>query len=200
LFCPGIPGAGKTILSSTVVADLCQHHQKDPDVAVAFFYCNYKHHKDQQVDSILLSILKQLAEGRPILTSNVQTLYDQSDKRRKRPLHEDIVRSLQIEMTFSSRTFLVIDALDECSDRRALISALLKIQELSSINLLVTSRLIPEIAAEFRAAETVTIRAAENDVQEYLKAQIHRLPRFVQQDPALQDEISKTIVKAVDGM
>lgn len=41
LFCPGIPGAGKTIQTSIVIDDLCKRRAQDASIGLAFIYCDY---------------------------------------------------------------------------------------------------------------------------------------------------------------
>jgi hypothetical protein len=61
LFCPGIPGAGKTILTSIVVEELSTRFQDDKSIALAYIYCNFKRQNEQALEDLLASILKQLA-------------------------------------------------------------------------------------------------------------------------------------------
>jgi hypothetical protein len=43
LFCPGIPGGGKTILTSVVIDNLQRKFRKRKDVAsIAYLYCNFR--------------------------------------------------------------------------------------------------------------------------------------------------------------
>ncbi|RYN62891.1 hypothetical protein AA0118_g4972 [Alternaria tenuissima] len=59
LWLSGIPGAGKTILSSLIIQQ-CLKEATD-DRAVAFFYCDYKNSKSQDMVQILSSLASQLA-------------------------------------------------------------------------------------------------------------------------------------------
>jgi hypothetical protein len=61
LFCPGIPGAGKTILTSIIVDDLITRFQNDPTVNIVYIYCNFRRKDEQKIDDLLASLLKQLA-------------------------------------------------------------------------------------------------------------------------------------------
>lgn len=76
----------------------------------------------------------------------------------------------------------------------------LNFQTKCKINLLVTTRRVPEIIDEFRMAPTVDIRASEQDVRIYVASHIDELPRFVRKNPDLQQMISTAIFKAVDGL
>ncbi|KAF2818527.1 hypothetical protein CC86DRAFT_433300 [Ophiobolus disseminans] len=200
LFCPGIPGAGKTILTAIVVAELYKRYHQNPDVAVVFYYCDYIRSKEQTVDDILLSIVKQLVGARTPLSANMQNLYKRHEEDQSRSLHEEILHALQDELAFHSKTYLLIDALDECSDGARLLQKLTKTFDAFALNILATSRFIPEIIAEFQEAKTVEIRADESHVEAYLTAHREKFPWFVQSNCTLQDEIKVEIVSAVEGM
>src|SRR6266566_2465669 len=76
LFCPGIPGAGKTILTSIVVEDLTTRFFDDPTVGIAYIYCNFRRKHEQRAEDVITSLLKQLSQGRTSLPETVKALYD----------------------------------------------------------------------------------------------------------------------------
>ncbi|KAK6515161.1 hypothetical protein TWF506_007506 [Arthrobotrys conoides] len=53
LFCPGMPGAGKTILASVVVDHLIDRYFYNPTIGVAYIYFNFKASADIEVDELL---------------------------------------------------------------------------------------------------------------------------------------------------
>jgi DNA replication protein DnaC len=63
LFCLGIPGAGKTILTSIIVEELNTRFSNDPTIGIAYIYCNFRRQEEQKIDDLLASLLKQLAES-----------------------------------------------------------------------------------------------------------------------------------------
>lgn len=75
LFCPGIPGAGKTILTAIVVDDLNKRSFENP-IGLVYIYCNFRRQDEQNVDSLLANILKQLAERQPSLPESVKSVYE----------------------------------------------------------------------------------------------------------------------------
>jgi Cdc6-like AAA superfamily ATPase len=117
LFCPGIPGAGKTILTSIVVDDLNTRFSNDPTIGIAYIYCNFQRQDEQKAEDLLASLLKQLSQGRSSLPDNVKSLYDCYRDKRTRPSFDEILRTLQFVTGMYSRVFIVIDALDECRFR-----------------------------------------------------------------------------------
>ncbi|OTB06199.1 hypothetical protein M426DRAFT_119710 [Hypoxylon sp. CI-4A] len=200
LFCPGIHGAGKTILTSIIVDDLHVRFENDTDVGIAYIYCNYKQQADQTATDLLLSILKQLTRRRPVLPDAVKTLHDRH--KQKRPSIEEISDNLKSVSRLYSRVFIVIDALDECQSsngcRAKLLSKIFVLQKQGG-NVLATSRFIPDIVERFSGFPSLEVRARESDVKRYLARRINDIPRFGR-NPKLQEEIAKVIPEAVDGM
>ncbi|KAB5549983.1 ankyrin repeat-containing domain protein [Coniochaeta sp. 2T2.1] len=176
LFCPGIPGAGKSVMAAAAVDRLLKNMRSD-SVGVAFIYCNYKSHAGATGGSLLATILKQLLLGQTSIPDRISDLYRQHQDGTKPDL-EDFASALRSIQAMYSRTYIVIDALDECPDdtgaRRELMTSLRSLQRDNQLCL--------------------------TNVRRYLKGQIHRLPRCVQQDEELHHMVQTRIAGAVDGM
>lgn len=204
LFCPGIPGAGKTIITSMVVDELRTRFSKDQNIGLAYIYCNFRRQDEQKAEDLLSSLLKQLAQEWPFLPDSVQSLYVKHKDKRTRPLFDEISKTLQAVATMYSRVFIIVDALDECrssdGDRERFLSNIFNFQDKVQANVFATSRPIPEISAKFCGSLSLEIRAIDEDVQTYLASQIYRFPSFVARNLNLQDQIKSTIAKAVGGM
>lgn len=204
LYCPGIPGAGKTILSSIVVEELAKQFQDDSSVCITHVYFNYQQHESQTINQVFSNLLRQLVEGQSDIPAAVRDLYKEQLKRGSKPKFEEISGLLQSLSSLHSTVFIIIDALDECPSRdgrrNTLLSEIMKLQTALSANILCTSRPIPEIESWFSKAVSINVRASENDVRKYLDGQIGRLPGFVARSPELQEQVKKQIVQVVDGM
>ena len=204
LFCPGIPGAGKTIITSIVVDKLTTQICADPKIGIAYIYCNYRRQDEQKIDDLLASLLKQLVERLPSLPDTVKYFYNRCLPKRSRLFLDEVSRALQAVTTLYSRVFIIVDALDECqtSDncRSKFLSNIFDLQAQTRANLFVTSRFIPEITEKFNEGMRLEIRASDQDVQRYLDGHMSELPRCVLSSSDLQDEIKTGIIKAVDGM
>ncbi|KAH8802898.1 nucleoside phosphorylase domain-containing protein [Xylogone sp. PMI_703] len=203
LFCPGIPGAGKTVLTSIVIEDLTTRFSNSPTIGIAYIYCNFNRRDDQTIDKLLTSLLKQLAERCP-LPETVKTLYNRHKTKRTQPSLVEILKALELTVKIYSQVFIIIDALDECqaSDgcRTRFILELFKLHIKYNMNIFATSRFIPEIVSQFKENINLEIRADRNDVERYLEDRMKQLPAFVQRDQFLRDEIKTGISEAVDGM
>ncbi|OQE42234.1 hypothetical protein PENCOP_c004G00355 [Penicillium coprophilum] len=207
LFCPGIPGAGKTILASIVIDDLYDRFGNQAEVAIAYIYCNFKRQDEQSAIALMSSILKQLAQSQSPLPSSIREMYTEHIARGTRPSMGDISKTIIQLLSKPSdlaKVYIVIDALDECrmndGSRTRLLDAMFELQDTCNINLLATSRFIPEITETFRGKPALEIRASTLDVMRYLQGNLEMLPAFVSRNPELQTDISMGITTAVDGM
>jgi hypothetical protein len=206
LFCPGIPGAGKTVLSSLVVDHLLWRLQ-NPDVAIAYIYCDYGNDVEHTPLNLLGSILKQLVYSGPDVSRVVKDVYHNRIKKNARMKLTEVSSLLHIEAARYSRVYVIVDALDECSDRngvrRTLLESLLHLRETSAVNLMVTSRFIPAIEERFSSMTSMTrldIRAQDEDVASYVSASMQDLTQCVEGNLPLQDAIVTAIMNNAQGM
>jgi NACHT domain len=199
LFCPGIPGAGKTMTAAIAIDHLCRTAQAD--VGLAYLFCNYKSQVDQSVSSLLSALLKQLVQSRPDIAASATHLYDHHSKQKGRPLLDEIFTALLTVCSNYATVYIVVDALDECTDqdrtRNQLIEKLHELQTRVNVRLLFTSRFIPEITEKFRLNPVLEVRASGEDVTRFIASQWSRLPKY---DEQLKHTIQDTIVEAIDGM
>jgi hypothetical protein len=204
LFCPGIPGAGKTILTSIVVQELTTRFRNDESIGIAYLYYNFRRQDEQKFDDLLASLLKQLSQERTFLPDSVKTLYGKHKDKRTRPSFDEISRTFQSVTAIFSKVFIFIDALDECRTtdgcQTRLLTEIFLAQANSRANIFATSRFMPEVIEKFEGSISLEIRASEEDVRRYLDSHMFRLPAFVRRNPDLQEEIKIGIVLLVKGM
>jgi hypothetical protein len=204
LFCPGIPGAGKTILTSIVVNYLSSRFHNDSKTGIAYIYCNFRRHDKQKIDDLLASLLKQLAESQSFLPRSVKDLYNHHKAKRTQPSPDEISRALQSVAVMYSRVFIIVDGLDECqvshNCRTKFLSEIFSLQAKCKANLFATSRYIPEISENFERSIQLEIRASKEDVQTYLDNHMSPRRAFLRKNLELQEEIKAKIVEAVKGM
>jgi hypothetical protein len=204
LFCPGMPGAGKTIITSIVVDHLHSKFRNDDIVAIAYLYCNFREQGKQTPTNLLLSLLKQFIWELPSIPESVQKLHNSCKAKRIRPTFDEISEVLHSVVATYSRSFIIVDALDEYrvpdGGGSKFLSEIFNLQAKTGSNLFVTSRFIPEIEQKFEGCLSVEVRATDDDVQRYIHNNMFLLPSFVLGSPTLQREIETEITKAVRGM
>jgi Cdc6-like AAA superfamily ATPase len=203
LFCPGIPGAGKTMIVAIAVDHIWKAFQGD-NVGVAYIYCNYKRRETQTATDLLAAILKQLVQERPLYGEPVATLHKRHANRRTYPSLDEIRTALNSVLSNYSKAYIIIDALDECTDidgtPSKLLTILRSLQATTNTSLMATSRFAVRIEQSFQGLPMLEIRASDADVTRFVAGHIHQLPKCVQRDVELQTEIQDGIVLAVNGM
>lgn len=198
LFCPGIPGGGKTMLAAVAIDQLLDSAQNG-GYGVAYIYCNYKSQGDQDIVGLLAAILKQLVQNRPSTLGPVERLHQKHAPRGTRPTLDDIYSALQDVLADYPYVHVVVDALDECQSeiRQQLCLKLLDLQKSADMRLMVTSRFVPDVQDVFRQALRLEVKASDEDVQRFVTGQMHRMPKCVQK---LQDLVQERVVETVGGM
>ncbi|KAH9864036.1 hypothetical protein J1614_009969 [Plenodomus biglobosus] len=203
LFCPGIPGAGKTMVAAIAIDHLLESAQNS-SVGVAYVYCNYKAQQEQDASSMLAAIVKQLVQSRPSAEEPVARLHSQHADRGTKPSLEEIFCTLREVVATYTTVYVVIDALDECRDgdgtRSQLLARLRDLQMGQDVRIMATARFMPEIEAEFQTAMRLEIQASDEDVRRFVAGQTHRLPKCIQRDPALQKMVEERTLERIDGM
>lgn len=202
LFCPGIPGAGKTMTTAIVVDHLLS--MQKAHTLTAYIYCTYQSQEQQSHDQLVASILRSLVQQLSKPPYEVQKSFE-TQGRLGRPLTpQQVFSAVKIISASTDRVNVLIDALDELpgQTRDDLIATMLRLQKDSGLSLFLTSR--HNVGVEDKIAPdpdlTIEIRAAPEDVQKYLHANLSRLPRCVSGKEKLQDLIVQSITAVVDGM
>jgi len=201
LFCPGVPGAGKTVLTSIVINELTTRFGEDKTIGIAYIYGNYRQHDEQKLDHLLKSLLKQLVQGQSSMPPSLKALYDKHNVRKTRASVDEVSATIQSISGQYSRIFIVIDALDELKEtdgcRNRFLEEIFKFQAQCCVKFFATSRFIPEITGRFEGSTTINIRAQDEDVRGFLDGKISQSGQLLQTH---REMIKTKIAKAVDGM
>ncbi|UKZ52901.1 hypothetical protein TrVGV298_006687 [Trichoderma virens] len=204
LLCHGIPGAGKSIIAATVIDDLQRRFRADLSVGIAFILGNFKRKEDQKVEDLLAGIVRQLAQcgGRPM--EHVRALQELHRARKTRPSVTEISETLKVILMDFSKVVLVVDAFDELyspdGTRDAFLQELHSLQTHSNLNILITSRPLPDIMCQFENGTMLEILATSSDIETYLEGQMDRLPKFIRKKPELKKQVREAILGSFQGM
>ena len=169
------------------------------DVGVAYIYCNYKIQSDQSTTNLLSAILKQLVQKRPSIADPVTQLYDQHSNSGTRPSLEDILSALNSVLANYLKAYIIVDALDECTDRDGtrsqFLTKLRNLQSTTDLNLMVTSRFIPDTMDRFQDSLLLEVRASDADVKKFVSGQKDIMPQCIQNSDELQSFVQDKIVE-----
>ncbi|KAF8428007.1 hypothetical protein BGX38DRAFT_1124153, partial [Terfezia claveryi] len=171
--CYGIPGAGKTVISSVVIDDLySQFHKVHPNIGIACLYGDYKDQKNQTLVHILGCFLRQfLTTARKHIPDGVLERLDDIRRRGGKAGAGDILALLNIWLQQLKRAFICIDAVDELElDVQQQLLDILKELGINNIRLFLTGRghIENEVQKRFRVVQQykIIISASRQDLQD----------------------------------
>jgi len=177
--------------------------EENEERAVAYVYCNYKE-RNCTASNVIASLLLQLVERQVEMPEEIKKAYQQHAKCKTRPPLGEYVSLLKQAVCRFSMVYIVIDALDECSDADGTGGFLPEIRRLPShVRLLVTSRVVASIEAGFEGEVRLDILATDKDVEVYAAARIEeskQLAEHVKDDPGLRTLILDSTVQRARGM
>jgi Cdc6-like AAA superfamily ATPase len=204
LLCPGIPGAGKTILVSTIVDHLQDKFVNDPDIGVAYIYFNYQRSQEQEPLHLLGSLVRQLTEanGPQNVPANIQALFKNHDDGQQPLAMKDIMAAFTSAIKAYTKVLIILDALDEYQDRlQNLLSTILEVRQADPFSLLATTRPLSAVTIQLPTAKVKEIRADDGDVLSYINSRMGELlSSRISRHPHLQELVRTEVLKATDGM
>ncbi|EWG50754.1 hypothetical protein FVEG_16687 [Fusarium verticillioides 7600] len=204
LFCPGISGAGKTVLTSAVIEHLATTVcNRSGNPMLAYVYCSFDLQANQTAELLLRALLKQMIQSCSEVPEGVRTLFGGRLQTAKRPPNLSETLWAMQEIAARSKLFIVVDALDELRPSEAwrFMEKVFELQTRSDVRIFATSQFVPEIERMFGQAPKLRIRAHERDIARYVEGNLGQVSRFLHdQSPQLKASIVDAITIASDGM
>ena len=204
----GIPGAGKTVLASSIIQEVLA--KKSDRVALAFFYCDYKDIATQQPANILGSLARQISLQDEQAFDRLKALYERHlpDTRESQEYSPRDLCNLILEMaSFFDSIMIIVDALDECGTNTdsvvRLLTSLNSPSESNTVKTLFLSRDEIDIRELLEDYAQVSIAAQSSDLGLYVAAEIElrvRERKLRIKDLSLKEYIKERLVDGAAGM
>ena len=193
-------------VSSLVIDSLCDQ-ARGQSATVACFYFDFAAQQEQSSTSMLRTLLKQLVAGLREIPAEIVEAYEgqKNSIGGRSPRLPNIVKMLQTTSS-TKRTFICIDALDECvpEHRIKLLDSLNKIlQESPTTRVFVTGRshIRPDIARRLAGrVASLPISTKRDDIIRYLHSRLEEDTTPDAMDSSLEAEILKRIPEDVSEM
>jgi hypothetical protein len=206
----GIPGCGKTILSSTILQSVFQYCAGDPGKIVVYFYFDFTDPQKQVPELMARSLISQLSQQCVKLPASLETLFSSCENRQRKPTLDELLEVLQQITLESSQSYIILDALDECANRAELMDTLETIAgwQLKKLHILVTSRrerdieISLETLVDARNAIDLRTEMVDKDIRAYIDHRLSvdkNLKRW-QKDRGIRQEIEAALMEKACGM
>jgi len=203
----GLPGCGKTILSSTIIKDL-QDNGTHNQVLV-YFYFDFNDTNKQSLENMARALISQISHSCEPSREHLRSLFLTCKDGSQQPELSSILQTLTNMICQAKEATIVLDALDESDTREAVLEW---VQELLNakheLHILVTSRKEEDIYSKIRKShsdeETVAIQGngVAKDIRAYIHTRIRSqndLERWASR-PDVQKKIETKLMEEADGM
>ncbi|KAF2728034.1 hypothetical protein EJ04DRAFT_569878 [Polyplosphaeria fusca] len=210
LWLHGIPGCGKTVLSSTVLQNVLQHCQDDPGKVVAYFFFDFNDAQKQDAEMMIRSLVCQLSQQCIKIPASLDTLFSSSESGQRQPSAHTLIEALRSMVQELPTIYIVLDALDECTQRDELMELLEAMAgwQLQNLHLLVTSRRERDIEMSLKSFVDERSRVClqstlvDKDIQRYVRQRLSddkRLRKW-EKDASMVGQIETALMSGANGM
>ncbi|KAJ6020469.1 hypothetical protein N7540_005973 [Penicillium herquei] len=209
LWIRGDPGKGKTMLLCGIIDELTRSFGDTANIS--FFFCQATDVRINNATAVLRGLIYLLVQKQPSLLSHIQSQYDQAGK----ALFEDINAWNALSRIFMDilrdatlrSTYLIIDALDECTT--SLPSLLDLLAHVSSdyphVKWIVSSRNWPDIEERLDTTQTAPISLELNEasvseaVSRFIQHKVHHLAKAKKYINETRDTICRHLLSNSQG-
>lgn len=168
--------------------------------AVAYYYCDYQYEKVETAEYLLQSLAKQVAAQVDVLPEDLVSLRKAAQTKGERPSLDALTRLLVSLCRPFTDSFIVIDALDENTQKHKLVPVFKQLQQ-AQIKVFVTSRHLPELQKAFGKGSNLEIKATASDVHKYVTSRFDEVDEFdALTFGRIRAEIAEKIVQHTNGM
>ncbi|KAJ7657033.1 ankyrin repeat-containing domain protein [Mycena rosella] len=198
LWIEGKSGAGKSVLSSTVIEKLLA--SSNEAYAVGYFYFDFRKDETQLVETMLRSIILQLSKQSPQPYSTLDQQYE--NRKGVTPIYDNLRDVLDKLLSELGPTYIVLDALDECKEPDRLIDFISTLQNrtTSPLHLLFTSQSRTDFTAAFGTLTHILLEPAttRDDIIRFVDSELRstKLKHWKHHIP----KITATVVEKSNGM
>ncbi|KIV93472.1 hypothetical protein PV10_04684 [Exophiala mesophila] len=200
----GNAGCGKTILSAAALQSLIQHQASQPGIAVVYFYFDFNDSEKQSSRMAIRSLLFQLAQQSG---DGLQGLEQLRQKCTSGQPSDDAIQSLlQSTMERMGSKYIVLDALDECTDREDLLTFLCDLvnSKLTGLRVMATSRREKDIEDHLRPISNYNIdiqrAVVDEDIEVYVRDRLATDPKLTIWPEVVKAEIITVMMEKANGM
>ena len=192
-------------LSSSIVENIINLHKTNPSIAYAYFFFDGRDSQTslQLHDKLIRSLITQLSSQCDGIPATLVELYGHGQQQ---PSMNSLQHTLYVILNGLNSVYIIIDALDECTERDKVLSWIRQIvfQNVPNLHIIVTSRPEREIEDVLQPLDlgcVDIVRDAENvDIEKYIDQELqtdHKLNRW---EKVIQEDIKMALITGAQGM
>jgi len=202
-------------ISSSVIQEV--EHLRDTGLAlIAYFYCDFRDPKKQEVGDLVASLIAQLSAKSDACYSILSSLYSEYDAGSRRPSDDTLMDYLKMMLKSEGQPiiYIIIDALDESPNSLGVVPARKRILDmvkklvdlrLTNIRTCATSRPEADIQAALTslASHTVSLHDEEGqkkDIADFVRSIVYSDCNMQKWRVEEKDMVIDSLSRKADGM
>jgi hypothetical protein len=211
LWLSAIPGAGKTVLASSVINYLRDNVQSKQR-GVAYFYCDYKEPHKQQPSNLLATLLSMLGAQNQSVFRELESFFQKQAKENpgvanSTPGFDELRSNFSTFIgDYFDEVLIVVDALDECIGRDCITHGLMSlVRSCPTLKVFVTSRNEIDIYRAFEDLPKACIQKEDvaEDIENFVRFEVSakiKDRKLKLRDPRLEQTIVSALTEGAQGM
>jgi hypothetical protein len=193
------------IFSSVIIEDVSQYCRSGTLLAIAYFYFDFSDPQKRRNENLIRSLITQFSTQCINALEALALLYAQNRDGKQQATSSDLMAALKYILGEFQHSYIIIDALDECTDRMELLSFISEIVnwKLGTLHILTVSRTEKDIedCLTCHVSDDITIQSEliYADIQLHVRERLHSDARFRWPVDVLT-EIEEALMNGANGM
>jgi hypothetical protein len=201
------------VLDSSTIIEEIQTMRKSGLASLAIFYYDFREDEKKDLRGLLSSVLFQLCDQSHSYYDILSGFYSTHRNGAQSPSDDELVRRLKelLSLPGQAPVYLIVDALDECSNtsaipsREEVLTLLEDLIKLPNLRICVTSRPEVDIKAvieplTFRSVSLHDERGQREDIENYIKSFVNTNRNMRRWTPENKQLVIDVLTKRADGM
>ena len=200
LWLRGLPGTGKSVMSSFIIG-----HLRELDLGCQFYFFRFGDQRKTPLNVFLKTLAYQVARDVPEYRQKLSKLADEGaniEKAESRIAWQKLFVTALFKMDLDKPLYWIIDALDECDSPTTLLNLFAAISAANvPIRILFVSRKNPSLQLSFdRLAASIPLETMEaQDSAQDLKLYVEKEMEFMRGSEEIKEHVANTVLEKAGG-
>jgi archaellum biogenesis ATPase FlaH len=192
--------------SAAALQTILQYQESQSDTAVCYFYFDFNDVEKQSSRKAIRSLLFQFAQQVFTGLQGLEQMYQKCGSGQQQPSEDTIHSLLQDMMDRIKSKYIILDALDECTDYEDLLRFVSDLvdSKRKGLRVIATSRPERDIVEQLRpiADYNINIQSAvvDEDIRVYVRDRLTTDSKLKKWPQSVQDEITSVMMEKANGM
>jgi hypothetical protein len=196
------------LASSSIVKNIIDHCKLNQSLACAYFFFDARDSQKalQLHENLIKSLILQFWDQCDGMPAPLVELYKECSKGHTQPSIDSLTNTLQLVLGAFDQAYIIIDSLDECTDRVQLLKWIGKIASWKEgrLHMLATSRQEQDIGDHLKSLNPSALCISEEsdnqDIRAYINWMLQTDVSLSRLEKETQDNIMETLMEGAQGM